>query len=419
MIRILLLSLSCATAAIAQNPEVNRYVAVARKAVAAKDYATAYDNLVKAHAFHPYHQGIMYQLGIMSALTGKPDESISYLRKALHVNAGYKLDIPELASVKGRADFQQLQQLQNDLQKVVATSDTAYVLKDRGFHAESVAVDGVTGMAYVGSVRKRKIVAIDTQGNTRDLTKSGEHGLTAVLGLRVDAARKSLWACSSPMEEMEGYDSLLPSRVYRFDLKTGKLLSQYETSAKTGHIFGDLAIGPGGQVLVSDSKTNEIYVVNEKAGTLDRFFTDSGFWNIQGMSFTDDGKYVFISDYIKGPYRLELSTRQLIKLNTLVENSLKGIDGLLYHKGTLLALQNGTSPLRVMRFTLNGSFDTIISVEIVDRGRPELNEPTQGSLVESDFYYVANSQWGGYVENHTPKPDKELQDIVVLKYRLK
>lgn len=419
MIRILLLALCCTTTAVAQNPQVNRYVAEARKAVAAKDYSTTYDNLVKAHAFHPYHQGILYQLGVMSALTGRPDESVPYLRKALHINAGYKLDIPELSSVKDRPDFQQLLLLQKDLQTKVVDSDTAFVLKDRSLHAESVAVDGSTGTAYVGSVRKRKIVAVDAKGVARDFILPGAHGLTAVLGLRLDAARKSLWACSSPMAEMEGYDSLLPSRVYRFDLRTGKLRAQYEAPAKAGHVFGDLVIGPGGQVLVSDSKTNEIYVVNEKAGTLDRFLTDSEFWNIQGLSFTTDGKYLFISDYIKGPYRLELATRKLIKLTTEVENSLKGIDGLLYHQGTLLALQNGTSPLRVMQFTLNGALDTITAATIIDQGRPELNEPTQGSIVGNDFYYVANSQWGGYDENRNPKPEKELQDIVVLRYRLR
>jgi DNA-binding beta-propeller fold protein YncE len=420
MIRILIITLFTATSTVvAQNPEVNRYVAEARKAVAAKDYTTAYDNLVKAHAFHPYHQGILYQLGVMSALTGRPDESVPYLRKAVYINAGYKLDIPELSSVKDRPDFQQLLLLQKDLQTKIADSDTAFVLKDRSLHVESVAIDGSNGTAYVGSVRKRKIVMVDANGNARDFTKPGEHELTAVLGLKIDAARNSLWACSSPMVEMEGYDSLLPSRVFRFDLKTGKLLAQYEAPAKTGHIFGDLTIGLGGQVLVSDSKTNEVLVVNEKAGTLDRFLTDSEFWNIQGISFTDDGRYVFISDYVKGPYRLELATRNLIKITTQVENSLKGIDGLLYHHGSLIALQNGTSPLRVMQFTLNGTLDTITSATIIDQGRPELNEPTQGTLVGDDFYYVANSQWGGYDQNRKPKPEKELEDIVVLKYRLK
>lgn len=418
MIRILIALLLIGPVAIGQNPEVGRHVSEARQAVANKDYAAAYDHLVKAHAYHPYHQGILYQLGVMSALTGKPDESIQYLRNALFINAGYKLEIPELASVKDRSDFQQLLQLQKDLQKVVATSDTAFVLTDRSLHVESVSVNPKTGTAYVGSVHKRKIVAIDANGKARDFTKSGEHGLTAVLGLRVDMKRKMLWACSSPLQEMEDYDSLLPSRVYRFDLSTGKLLAHYEAPG-SGHVLGDLAIGPNGQVLVTDSRTNEVYIVNEKSGTLERFLTHGSFWSMQGLTFSDDGKYVFISDYVKGPYRVDLASRQVIKVNSSLENSLKGIDGLIFHHGSLLALQNGTFPIRVMRFQLNATLDTITGVETLDQGRPALNEPTQGTVAGNDFYFVANSQWGGYGKDHKPKPDAELQDIVVLKCELR
>lgn len=419
MIRLACLFLLMASLAVAQNPEVNRYLAEARKALAGKDYPAAYDALTKAYAFHPYHQAILYNLGVMAAATGRPDESIPHLRKALHVNAGYKLDIPELATLKDRSDFQELLQLQKRLQTVVTHSDTAFVLKDRSLHVESVAIDAKTGTRYVGSVHKKKIVAIDNKGQATDFIAPGAHGLTAVLGLRVDPRGKFLWACSSPMEEMDGYDSLAPSRVFQFELPSGKLIASYEPPAPTGHVLGDLAIGPVGQVFVSDSRTNEIYVVNEATKKLDRFLTDSGFWNIQGITFTDDGKYLFISDYIKGPYRLELLNRNLIKLDIRTDNSLKGIDGLLWHKNSLLALQNGTSPLRVMRFMLNNTLDTLVTAEIIDQGRPELNEPTQGVIVGNEFYFVGNSQWGGYGKDHKPKPNVELQDIVVLKYKLR
>lgn len=415
-ITLLLLVVMCARG---QNPETNRYLAIARKALSEKDYAAAYEALTSAHAFHPYHQAILYNLGVTSAATGRLDESVGYLRKALHVNASYKLDLPELGPLKDRKDFKALLTLQQQLQQPVTHSDTAAVITNRRLHVESVTVDPVTGTIYVGSVHQRKIVAIDKKGVARDFTPSGYEGMTAVLGVRVDPSSKFLWACSSPMEEMEGYDSLTPSRVYKFDLKSGKLVARYDPPAKTGHVFGDLVIGPNGQVLVSDSKTNEIYTVNESSHTLDRFFVDTDFWNIQGISFTDDGKYLFISDYIKGPYRLELATRKLIRLSTQVENSLKGIDGLLYYKGSLFAMQNGTSPLRVMRFTLNRTMDTLIKAEIIDQGIPVLNEPTQGTVAGNYFYYVANSQWGGYTDQHVLKPDSELQDIVILKFKVK
>jgi len=414
MFKLLFTLLLLAFGAAAQNPEVNRYITEARKALANKDYPVAYEQLTKAHAFHPYHQGILYQLGVTSAAIGRADESIGYLRQALHVNAAYKLDIPELASVKDRPDFQKLLTLQNELNATVVRSDTAFVLTERSIHAESVAVDPKTGTCFIGGVHGRKIVAVDAKGNNKDLTKPGEHGLTAVLGLRMDPDGRSLWACSSPMEEMANYDSLAPSKVIRLEIQTGKLLAQFELPGK--HVFGDMVIGPDKQVFVSDSRTNEIYKVNEKSGKLDLFFADTEFWNIQGLTFSSDGKYLFVSDYIKGPYRLELSTRKLLKIKSNVENSLKGIDGMLFYEGTLIVLQNGTAPFRAMRFTLNGAQDTIVKAEIIDQGHPALNEPTQGTIVGNTLYYVANSQWGGYDQKRQIKLESELQDIVILRF---
>lgn len=418
MTRLLPILLLVVVSATAQNPLVNQYLAEARTAVNEKNYAGAYEKLQKAYALHPYHQAILYNLGVMAAATGHADESISYLRKALHINAAYKLDVAQLASVKDRPDFQQLLALQKELQTVVTNSDTAIVLTDRTLHAESVTFDPKTETFYVGSVHKRKIVAVDNKGKATDFTEPGFSGLTAVLGVRIDASGKYLWACSSPMEEMDKDDSLADSRVFKFELATRKRVAQFDPAIKSGHTFGDLAIAPNGKVFVSDTRRNEIYLVNEATKALEKFFGSTEFWNIQGISFTDDGKFMFISDYIKGPFRLDMITKKLIKLTSAVENSLKGIDGLIFYQGSLLALQNGTTPLRAMRFKLNATLDAIVDAEIMDQGRGELNEPTQGAVAGDTFYYVANSQWGGYDNLKQPKSAELLEDIVVLKFRL-
>jgi len=61
MTRLTLVLLFVALAASAQNPEVNRYLGEARKAIADKDYPAAYEALHKAQQFHPYHQAILYK----------------------------------------------------------------------------------------------------------------------------------------------------------------------------------------------------------------------------------------------------------------------------------------------------------------------------------------------------------------------
>ncbi len=404
----------------AQEKDLNYYLAESRRFSASKDYAQAYTLMAEAHKLHPYHQGILYQFGILGALTGRPEESVTYLRKAIHINAGYKLaDQPDLAVLTDRPDFQALLNLQKQLQVPIVHSDTAIVLHDRSLHIESVAFDPATGSFYLGSVHKRKIITVDKRGRVKDFTSSGQDGLTAVFGVRVNSKRKSLWACSSPMEEMQNYDSIAKSVVSQYELNTGKLVKQYGPTETSGHVFGDLVLNSKGEVFVSDSKSNVIFMVNEKTSSLDLYFSSNEFWNLQGLAFSSDDRYLFISDYIKGPYRLDTQTKELTKIKSTIEASLKGIDGLTFYQGSLLALQNGTIPLRATRYKLNETLDIIIQSILIDQAHPAMNEPTIGTTEKNIFYYVANSQWGGYDEKHQIKDSTQLQDIVILKHKLR
>ena len=419
MKKLTLLLLFITLAAPAQEKDLNFYLAEARKFSSAKDYVQAYAMMAEAHKLHPYHQGILYQLGILGALTNRPEESVANLRKAIYINAGYKLaDQPDLGVLKDRADFHELLRLQQQLQTPIVHSDTAFVLRDRSLHIESVTLDPASGSFYLGSVHKRKIVSVDKSGQTKDFTTSGQDGLTAVLGVRVAPKGKSLWACSSPMQEMQEYDSTAKSVVSQYELKTGHLLRQYHPTEKSGHVFGDLILNSKGEVFVSDSKNNVIFKINEKAGTMNVFFSSEEFWNLQGLAFSPDDRYLFISDYIKGPFRLDTQTKELIKIKSNIDASLKGIDGLSYYQGSLIALQNGTFPLRATRYTLNDTFDTITGSNIIDQAHPAMNEPTIGTVDKNVFYYVATSQWGGYDDKHHIKDSAQLQDIVILKYKL-
>ncbi|MEQ8425102.1 MAG: hypothetical protein RIA63_10355, partial [Cyclobacteriaceae bacterium] len=182
-------------------------------------------------------------------------------------------------------------------------------------------------------------------------------------------------------------------------------------------VFGDLILNKQGEVFVSDGVSNTILKVNETTGQLDSFFKSEEFWNIQGITFSDDEKYLFISDYIKGPFRLEIATKKLIMLELETPQSLKGVDGMLFYKNSLIAIQNGVSPLRVSRYYLNQEQNKIIDCKIIDRAHPAFGEPTIGSLNGSTFYFVANSLWGAYDKEFNLKTDL-IRDVVILKASL-
>ncbi len=394
------------------------YAAKASEAYKAGDHPKFYAMILAAHKLHPYHQGILYQLGAASALTGKPDDAIAYLNKAIQINATFDLNDADFTSLSNRPDFEKLKSLQRELQQKVVTSDTAFVLPDKTLHIESIAAGEKDGVFYFGSIHKRKIIRRDEKGQITDFTAPAQDGLASVFGVKVDAARKVLWACSSPLEEMEHFDTTTKSAVYKYDINTRKLLTKFSSETPGGNIFGDLALDPTGKAYISDSRSNTVFYANENTGKLEPYFTSGEFWNLQGITFSDDGKFLFIADYIKGLFRLDTQTKSLITITNTLPVSLKAIDGLIYYKGSLVAIQNSVVPMRVTQYKLNAAQGAIEAFTIIDRAHPAFNEPTIGCITNNAFYYVANSLWSGYTEQHELKSESELQSVVILKSKL-
>lgn len=401
-----------------QTGELQQHYMEAMAAYKKGDYTTFYNQIKKALELHPYHQGILYQAGIASALNNKIPEAVGYLKKAVLIQADFNLMIPDLSSLKGNKEFEKLKEAQREAARPIITSDTAVVINDRSLHVEGIVIH--ENMFYLGSIRHKKIVTVNEQGVVKDFTHEGSEGLTSVFALKVNAQSDILWACSSPMPEMKDYSALTSSAVFKYDLKTGRLVRKFLPENRTLElILGDLTLNKKGEAFVADSKGNLIFKANEGTGKLEQFFSSDDFWNIQGITFSDDDKYLFIADYIKGIFRLDMKTMRLTQLSTAFDASVKSVDGLLFYGNTLIATQNSIVPARVTQYQLNNSMDGLVSYSVIDRAHPAFNEPTQACLYDNSLYYVANSQWSGYDDNHHPKPEEQLQDIVILKSPLK
>jgi hypothetical protein len=129
-----------------------------------------------------------------------------------------------------------------------------------------------------------------------------------------------------------------------------------------------------------------------KGTTLERL--DVGdFISPQTPAMHPDGKHVFVPDYLRGIGVLEIATKQVRWLSAGGRFALNGIDGLYFDDGKLIAVQNGTSPERVVAFTLDASLTKIESETIIERSTATLADPTHGVVIDNDFYYIANSGW--------------------------
>jgi hypothetical protein len=92
---------------------------------------------------------------------------------------------------------------------------------------------------------------------------------------------------------------------------------------------------------------------------------------------------------------------------------------MVFRAGSLIAIQNGITPHRVVRFDLNPALDRVLGAKILEMNNALFDEPTLGTLTEKGFFYVANSQWSRFEKDGRIFPSNRLAEPVILKLELK
>jgi hypothetical protein len=392
-----------------------------------KDYATFLQCFEKLDKLLPNHPVIMYNLAGAYSLNNKKNEAIRCLKKLIVIDANPKITSDnDFNFIRESEEFKHILKQVESLNKPISTSEVAFTIKKRDLHPESIAYDPMKKTFYLSSVHKRKIVYIDRDGSVKDFTTPAQDGLDAVLGIRIDAQNRVLWAASSAFPQMTGYNEKQDkgrTAVFKYHLDTKKLIKKYvlHEEPDQNHGFDDVVIHPNGDVYISD--TRQIYRIPVKSSQLESFLQYNEFLSMQGLDFCDNGKKMLAADWVKGLYLIDIDQKKVLTKVGHPENiSLIGIDGLYYLKdsNSLIAIQNGINPLRVVQFYLSSDFSKVVDYKIIERANPAFNEPTLGVVVNrKEFYYIGNSQWKGYTKDFKILPFDKLQDIVIFKTAIK
>jgi len=286
------------------------------------------------------------------------------------------------------------------------------------FHAEGIAFDARRGRWFVGSVRQRRIVAVDRDGKVSDFVPPGADGIAGVFGLAIDTARRTLWAATTALSRMEGFAAQDSGRVgvYGYNLDTGRLERRVwmPRDSSTAHTFGDVAVAPNGDVYTSDSQAPWIHVLRRGGDSLTRFLTHPLFRSLQGMAITADGSTMFAADYSHGLVRIDLATRAVAALPPPDGVTLLGLDGLYLHRGSLIAVQNGVTPPRLVRVCLDPALTAVRVLEVLDRNPMLVDEPTLGAIVGDSAFYVATSEWEKFDDAGKRVPGARLRPATVV-----
>ncbi|MEQ1923952.1 MAG: hypothetical protein ABL952_15710 [Pyrinomonadaceae bacterium] len=403
-------------AALAQTPEemakARQAEQSAVRAYQAKNYPEFLTQMSLANAARPNHPRLIYNLASAFATNGQPEKSLDSLERL--ANMGLFFDISKDEDFKAFAGGERYKSIEArfaENKKPLNKSTRAFTLDDKTLISEGLAYYAKTRTFYVGSVHQRKILAVKN-GLATDFSLPSD-GLWSVLGMRVDTARGWLWVCTAAFPQMRSFEAKDKGKsgIFKYDLRTGKLAKKY-ILPDGNHALGDVLIGREGVVFATDSVSPVIYMIDPKRDELEEFVRSDNFASLQGLAFSNGDREMFVADYSKGIFRIDMATKQIVQMKAGENVTLLGIDGLYYYRGKLIAIQNGITPHRVVGFSVAG--DRIDEFKTIEANHADFMEPTLGILIGDDFYYVANSQWPLVNEKAELTSDK-LRAPVVLK----
>lgn len=177
-----------------------------------------------------------------------------------------------------------------------------------------------------------------------------------------------------------------------------------------------MALASNGDLLVSDGTGGGIYL--KRAGRNELHRVDGGdFISPQTPAYSRDRNVVFVPDYVRGIGVLDLATKRVRWIPMQNSYPLEGIDGMYFHHGELIAVQNGTSPVRVMTFRFDAGFTHVLSQTAIQNATPRI-DPNRGVLVGNDFYYIANAGWDSIDDAGGLKPGARRTPARIMRFRL-
>jgi sugar lactone lactonase YvrE len=294
-------------------------------------------------------------------------------------------------------------------------SQTAYTIQESNLGPEGLAFDPRTRSLFAGSIQ-RKIIRIDGQGQATDFVPAAEYGLGIVFGLRVDPVRRQLWAVSM---DPKGFADLTGgTALFQFDLNSGRLAARYPGPPKMEGFLNDVVVESGSGVAYATNTSNgSIWRAVPGADTLEEFLPAETAPGANGITISPDGRYLFIAGW-HDIARVDLRSKEV----RVVENPTKvtdaSLDGMYFYRISLVGVQNGIHPGRVVRFWLDGSLSRVKRAEILETYNPLFDGVTTGAIDGDSFLFFANTQLRKVRPDGTAPAGVQLHPILILRLKL-
>jgi sugar lactone lactonase YvrE len=288
------------------------------------------------------------------------------------------------------------------------------------------------GSFYVSSIQHHTVYRVSLpragsrQCSMEELPLPAEDKRWPTLAISADPKRKVLWVTASAMpgfssipKEDEGKALLI-----EIDPISGKVLRRFDPATTGPAALGDMCVTDEGTIYVTDSIGGGVYRLHGALQTAKLEKIADGLFSPQMPVLARDGKRLFVADYTMGIAVIDLPTagaapNPSAKINYLphAENvAVVGLDGLYRNGDSLIGIQNGTEPERIVRFRMNAAQTEITSDQVIHQiGQLD---PTHAVEVDGWFYATANVGWSKVDDNTGQlKPEEKFTPPVLLRFR--
>lgn len=395
----------------AEVSDVVKAMQLAREAAGAaqdKDYPTYLAKMEAATALRSDIPRMLVNLAAAQVASDRPDEAIATLERlaALGLNSPVEKS-PDFAALRGRKDFDAVvKKLAANLQPK-GDGRIEFALREVTGLIEGIAWREKTGEFYFGDVNGRAVWTRNKDGTLRRFTPEGDD-LFGVFGIVIDEARTALWAATSAVPAMRGFtpDQDGTAALAEIDLESGAIRRTIPVVRQAGdqqsHVLGDLVVAADGSVFVTDSGAPVLWRLGPGEKDLVPWIENREFVSLQGIVLLPAGGAI-VSDHANGLLRVDLESRSVRRLEPPSNTTLVGLDGLaLAGDGSVLAIQNGLRPNRVLRIRLDPGADIVTDVTVLEAGHITMAAPSLGCIAtDGDFFFVGNAGWTRFEDIET------------------
>jgi sugar lactone lactonase YvrE len=382
--------------ALAGMTDVNAVMAKLEEFKSEKDLRRQSYAYKRLSELRPYAGGVMWELARTYAQINERAGAFDTMLRLQQQGFNYDpTGDKAFANIRDAKVFKYIVQALQTNAKPFGEGKVAFTLQTDVAQIESFTFDPTRNRFLAGSSATGEIFCVDLTGKTTPFAKpDAANGIFGVFSLTVDATHNYLYVGTTALPNFKGFvpETLGRGGIARFDLKTGKLIVKYALPFdEKAHIISAMTVAPNGDVYAVDAATNTVYQLHE--GKLAPLFRSAEFSSLRGVAVTDDHKFLYLSDYENGLFIASLERNQIRQLSAKNQN-LGGIDGLYTYKNQMIALQNGTSPTRVIRVLLGAN--GISAVQPLEANKPTMSLPSFGAMKGNQLYFIANSQRDQY-----------------------